>query len=304
MAISEQQLSTWSNIGATVASGTTYTSVKTGIDSINWRDIVSYDIYLQGSYRNSTNIYGESDVDIVAQLTSIFNYDTSTLTENQVSQFQQIYSKEAEFTLEGFKQATFEGLQKYYGANYVSLGNKAIDIEAANGRLHADVLCCIEHRKYNSFSTTNTQDYISGIKFYVSNENRWSINFPKQHYQNGVDKNSYDRTRQNYKPVTRIFKNAKAYLVNNNTISNDLAPSYFTQCLLYNLSDNLFIGNSYQSIFQQLIVAIANAINNNQLDNFRCQNGQLKLFGTAKEQWTKENATQFAQALIQLYNEW
>jgi hypothetical protein len=304
MPIPEQQLSTWSNIGATVASMNTYNSIKTAIDGINWRDIVKYDLYLQGSYRNSTNIIGESDVDVIAQLTSIFQYDTSSLNPEQSSIFQEVYSKEGEFTLADFKESTFIGLKDYYGDQNVSLGSKAIDIVGTNGRLHSDVVCCIEFRKYRSFSRGNNQDYVSGIKFYSTKESRWVINFPKIHYQNGVDKNSQERTTQNYKPVTRIFKNIKSYLVQKNIISKDLAPSYFIQCLLYNLPDNSFIGNSYQTILVQLLNELVAKINNNQLPNFVIQSNQLPLFGDSKEQWNINDAITFIKAIIELYKNW
>jgi hypothetical protein len=304
MAIPEQQLSVWSNIGATVASTNTYNSIKTAIDGIGWKDIVQYDLYLQGSYRNSTNIRGDSDVDVIAQLTSIFHYDTSSLSQEQSSTFQEVYSKEGEFTLSGFREATFKGLQEYYDKENVSQGSKAIDIIGFNGRLNADVLCCLEFRKYKSFSRANTQDYISGIKFYSTKESRWVINFPKIHYDNGVNKNSQARTNQNYKPVTRIFKNLKSHLVQNNIISSDLAPSYFIQCLLYNLPDNLFRGNTYQSIVVQLLNGLVADVNNNRFQNYVCQNEQLKLFGETKEQWNTPDAIAFIKAIIELYKNW
>jgi len=304
MAITEQQLLTWSNLGATVASTNTYNSIKAAIDDIKWIKEVKYDTYLQGSYRNFTNIRGDSDVEVIAQLTSIFQYDNSSLSQEQSSMFQEVYSKGANFSLNDFRQATFKGLQDYYGKQNVSLGSKAIDVVGFNGRLNADVLCCIEFRKYKSFSKANSQDYFSGIKFYSTNESRWVISYPKLHYHNGVNKNSQDRTNGNYKPVTRIFKNIKLYLVQKNIISKNLAPSYFIQCLLYNLPHNLFKGNSYQSILVQLLNGLVASTNNNQLKDYICQHRQLELFGKAKEQWNVNDAIAFIKVIIELYKNW
>ena len=36
---------------------------------------VTYDIYLQGSYQNDTNISGDSDVDVMLELKSTFYHD-------------------------------------------------------------------------------------------------------------------------------------------------------------------------------------------------------------------------------------
>jgi hypothetical protein len=47
MAFSEYQLETWSSQGAIVSSATTYNSIKTCIDEVNWNEDISYKIYLK-----------------------------------------------------------------------------------------------------------------------------------------------------------------------------------------------------------------------------------------------------------------
>ena len=42
---------------------------------------MTYVSYLQGSYRNDTNIRGDSDVDLVLELNSVFKHDASVLSE-------------------------------------------------------------------------------------------------------------------------------------------------------------------------------------------------------------------------------
>jgi len=57
MAIPEAQLETWSHQGATVTSESTNGSIKTALESSNSKiKNKNTDIYLQGSYKNSTNI--------------------------------------------------------------------------------------------------------------------------------------------------------------------------------------------------------------------------------------------------------
>lgn len=81
MTISEAQLEVWANQGAVVLSKQTHESIRLALaaDSslIKGKD---YEIYLQGSYRNTTNIRGDSDVDIVVELKSTFAPDTSLLS--------------------------------------------------------------------------------------------------------------------------------------------------------------------------------------------------------------------------------
>src|SRR4029450_1975896 len=69
MAIPTTQLDTWSHQGAIATAQATHVSVRAALSHaqslIRTHD---YEVFLQGSYRNATNIYAESDVDIVVQL--------------------------------------------------------------------------------------------------------------------------------------------------------------------------------------------------------------------------------------------
>ena len=73
MPIAESQLETWSHPGAGPGSRDTYDSVRTALESPKavYKD-KDYEVFLQGSYGNDTNIYGESDVDTVIRLGSIW----------------------------------------------------------------------------------------------------------------------------------------------------------------------------------------------------------------------------------------
>ena len=58
MSIPKLQLQTWSNIGATDLPQKTHTSIRNALDTYKgWQESISYDAYLQGSCRNTTNIH-------------------------------------------------------------------------------------------------------------------------------------------------------------------------------------------------------------------------------------------------------
>jgi tRNA nucleotidyltransferase (CCA-adding enzyme) len=80
MGIPESQLQTWSHQGAVTTAKTTHESIRNALaaNTSPIRD-KSYEVYLQGSYKNTTNIRGDSDVDVVAQLNSTFQDDLSAL---------------------------------------------------------------------------------------------------------------------------------------------------------------------------------------------------------------------------------
>ena len=87
MTIPSKQLEVWSHIGALASSKTTYDSIKSCLGNYTFPEGMKYDIYLQGSYGNSTNIRGDSDVDIIAELTSSFKYKISALSEKEQNIF-------------------------------------------------------------------------------------------------------------------------------------------------------------------------------------------------------------------------
>lgn len=296
MSISETQLTTWSNIGPTTTSATIYNSIKTALavsDSpLKNQDL---DVYLQGSYRNKTNIYGDSDVDVVIQLNSVWGRDLSALPAMQ----QQLYNGTYYDSAYGFfdlKSDTITALKNYYGSNSVTLGSKSIKVNLGTGRMYADVIPALTYKKYEYFYSADLQSYVEGIKFKDSKGNE-IINYPKEHISNGESKNSYARTKGEYKPIIRIFKNARSYLINQNMLSKDTAPSYFVECLLYNAPDEYFTSN-YQSSFLELLIYLTK----NLAPDFKCQNEQLLLFGNSSTQWNENDSFKFMGSLLNLWN--
>ncbi len=300
MPIPESQLETWSHQGAVVTSSTTYRSIQTalgaGTSPIREKN---YEVYLQGSYRNDTNIRGDSDVDVVVQFNSTFGYDLAPLPEEQKREFHASYPTTATYLWEHFRADVLQALRAYYGAASVIEGNKSLKLASAPGRLAADIIPSIVFRKYQSFYGINAEAHVEGIRFHSRRDNRMIVNFPKSHYDNGVAKNAGARTNGRYKPTVRMFKNARTYLIDRRVISEDLAPSYFLESLIYNAPDRMF-GSSYQ----ETCAGILNYFWKNPIATFVCQNEQGPLFGDAPEQWRIEPAVQTISALIGLWNNW
>src|SRR6266446_4203710 len=88
MGIPETQLDTWSHQGSVTQSKDTYASIKSSLDAkdTNYTG-KNFAVFLQGSYGNHTNIYAESDVDVVIRLDSIYYYDISALTDQERAAF-------------------------------------------------------------------------------------------------------------------------------------------------------------------------------------------------------------------------
>ena len=291
MSIPESQLSTWSNLGAQDASKSTHEAIRSALAAYNWPSGVRYGAYLQGSYRNSTNIRGDSDVDLVLELESTFRYNLDLLSESTKDLVRRSITP-SQYGWAEFRVHVIEALESYFGRWYVSPENKAVKLKALPPRLAADVVVCMTHREYTSLGT-----WIEGMIFWTQRERREIINYPKIHYNNGVAKN--DRTSNRYKRTVRMFKNARNYLERKGRIDEGLAPSYFVECLIYNSSDWRFdysLQSTYESIVDWML--------SSRLDDLKCQNGQQRLFGSSPEQWSVTSARKLAEELQYLWNNW
>ena len=81
MAIPELQLETWSHQGSVTQSAQTYDLIQRVLnDSTSPYHPKDFKIFLQRSYGNDTNVYRDSDVDVVIRLNQTYYADTNWLT--------------------------------------------------------------------------------------------------------------------------------------------------------------------------------------------------------------------------------
>ena len=300
MAIPNSQLETWSNQGATA----TPKAIRERIEGVLLGEISlitsrnSVSIYLQGSYRNSTNIYGNSDVDIVVETSKVFYGDVSELSYEK-KQIYESLKNPSQYTWAIYKKEVLDTLINYFGEDNIEVGNKSIKINTGN--YEADVVPCIHYRKYIDYGySQDSQEYIEGMKFFTTKENREVINYPKRHYSFGTEKNQ--QTGEMYKKTVRIFKNIKSRLVNSAKLEKGAAPSYFVENLLYNVPNDQYVNNNYSQTLFNILKWLGD--NRNNLSTFICQNRIIYLFGAAQEQWDQDDARNFINECIILWNEW
>jgi predicted nucleotidyltransferase len=298
--IPESQLETWAGQGAVVTAASTYHSIRKALrdvesSPVRYKDV---DVYLQGSYRNDNNIRGDSDIDVVVELNSTFSRNLAKLSAYEAQLYRETYSN-ATYFWQDFRADVLEALRHYVGYASVGEGNKCLKVAAGSGRLAADVVVCQEHREYRHFYGVNDQSFVEGIKFWTRKEGREVVNFPKPHHDNGVGKNSALRTGGAYKPTVRMFKNARTHMSKKGLIATDLAPSYFLECLLYNVPDWVFSGSRSDAFFNVL-----RWLYSADFSGFYCQNGQTLLFGPTPEQWNATDARRLVGALTALWNGW
>lgn len=156
MTIPESQLDTWSHQGSVTQSASTYATIKLALENSDagYAD-KAYSIFLQGSYGNDTNIYAESDVDVVMKLTSLFYYDICALSAEDQQRFHSGTGGPSTYDYFSFKNHVVEVLENRFGSSNVKSGNKAIKIVGSGNRRDADVRACANFRKYRRYRITH-----------------------------------------------------------------------------------------------------------------------------------------------------
>lgn len=280
MGIPESQLETWCNRPDPASSAATYAVIKRTLDNSRYLAGKRFEVYLQGSYRNATNIRADSDVDVVVELTSTFNSNTLALSAGDRALYKMAYS-DATYTWSDFRRDVTMALKAEFGWSAVdTTGNKSIKLAAAPGRLKADVVPALQHRLYTSFSP---ERYLPGIAFWTQLENREVINYPKLHIANGETKNG---ANGHYKAGVRMMKNARRVACERGYLSRDVSPSYFVECFFYNAPDSSFGSNRVNMFFSLLEWGFGGL----EGPKHKCCNGLQDLFGPTPEQWDIVNA--------------
>lgn len=296
MGISSNQIETWSHVGSVTCSTKTYDSVKACIDSHKFPDGVKYTPYLQGSYGNTTNIRGESDVDIVIELYSCFQPDISKLQETDKQIFHKKYPNST-LTLADFKREVLDCFRKHYEPEKIVEGNKAVKIQGYSGRLDADIIIAIQYRFFWKVNENGSDDFVEGIAF-QKRDGSWVYSYPKAHLNNGVSKMAL--TNNQFKSLVRVYKNIRGQLDNDFIAADKYYSSYMIESLIYNVPNNLF-KNSLSDTFN-------NSLNwlNKDADfiSFNCQHGYFKLFGTSEGQCSVDSAKAFISSVKELNDNW
>ena len=280
MPISERTLSQWSHHGSGTAFKQAHVPIRDALAAYGWPSEVDYRVFLQGSYRNDTNLGGESDVDVVVRLASRLRPRVADLSgkalQNDGSH------KVCPATLGVVPEPCPEGDEGPLRRCYQE---RSQDLKLPKGELPADADLVV------------TMSYRDGIAFYLPGQKRWVVSFPEQHHARGAKKEK--ATGNRFKRTVRMFKAARNRLVEKEVLTKDDAPSYFIECLLYNVPNGLFaekLAPTYTGILGWL--------GSTELKDFQCQSERAELFGPGREQWSQKKARAFKRALGEMWDMW
>lgn len=279
------RLTSWTNPGSTQMAINSHMSVRNAIKKANVFANVNLEIFLQGSYKNDTNIRGDSDVDVVVVAPDTFyhNLDKEDALRAHIGQ--------PSISWEDLDILVRKALITQYGSTNVELKDKALKIKFnSNNYAPADVVVALGSREYSSFS-----DYIEGISFQNRRTGEMIINYPKQHYENGVIKSK--ATNGIFKSYVRLLKNARNFIIENSVPPKFEAPSYFIECLVHNLDDSDIKQN-----VRDFIKSAVGVWEYTDQNNDKCQNGITSMYGYEDTCWIHNSKVQFSAALRNMMN--
>lgn len=299
MPIPERTLAAWSALGSANPSQDTLREIESAFYWGTAEAVPFTQIEVQGSYRNGTFVAGfESDIDILLMtMEETVSYEdqskrlvsvrrSSKMTREQLREMRAYFDYKAE---------TCFYLQSRYG-NRVRLGKRVIHLEGERMQARADILPCFRHRAFITSPEGSSRNSISGISFFLDDGTQ-IINYPDLHWRNGTQKQS--NTQMYYKPMIRLLKNMRN-LAGPNPGPEAGAPSYYIECLLYNVPDHLF-GDSLSSTFLNTVTWLSRA----KYKDFVCVNEQAKLFHPDRMGfWRVKACQEFLKEVLDIWESW
>lgn len=261
--------------------------VKEAINSDYKLKELSTEVFGQGSYANNTNIRLNSDIDINVRFTGGFYFDIPTGKER--SDFG--LNNPIEYSFEEYKNDVENALVSKFGRDSVIRKNKCLTVVGNSYRVETDVVPTWNYRRYNDNGT-----YVVGAKL-RSDDYQWIVNFPKQHIENGISKNT--KTNRRFKRLTRLHKRLKQQLKDAEVV-NDCITSFLLECLVWNVPNDVFNDHdTWNERLKQSIVFLYERTKNDKLSEEWVEVSELLYLFRGRRKWTRNDVYIY---MVQLYN--
>ena len=296
MAIPENQLKIWAQSGTVKGAKNTHAAIRNVLGRHQWPDDVRYRTYLQGSYRNNTHLRRQSDVDVVVELTSLPVRDGSLLPDSQNRLLKERFP-ESEYGWRRFRRDVLRAITDSFRGSRVREGKKTLKLVMESPEIPVDVVVAVRYLTYTEYLGQRSYKHTEGMGLYLPTEGRWTVSYPHIHRRNGVRKEK--ATNWWFRRCIRMFKNARAQLVEADRLAPATARSYQIECLLYNVPDRLLAG-SHQSAYSSALYWLRG----NELSRFSCQNKLVPMFDGGPDSWNERDARTLIDALVKQYEDW
>jgi hypothetical protein len=243
----------------------------------------SIHVFVHGSYRNNVNVRQDSDVDVGVLCDDVFipRYPSGTTRET-------FGNSRSDYSYSQYKNEVEKALVAYFGSDAVVRGNKAFDIRENTYRVDADVAAFFEHRRYQTDGS-----FLTGVAL-RPDSGGLVINWPEQHYNNGVRKNS--ATNRRFKRIVRIVKRLRNEMDDKGVRAASTVPGFLVECLVWNVPNGYLTRQGYTASVR---AALAHIFNNTMTEE-QCREwgevSELKYLFRSGQPWTRQEAHAFVDA--------
>ncbi|WP_027383998.1 nucleotidyltransferase domain-containing protein [Epilithonimonas caeni] len=251
----------------------------------------STETFGQGSYANDTNVKLNSDIDINVRYTGGFYFELPENTTETDIGLDKLGS--TAYTFKEFKDDVENALVRKFGRSEVVRNDKCITIKENTYRIQTDVVPTWNYRRYNKNGT-----FVLGAKFFPDNSAWGIVNFPKQHIENAINKNS--NTSRRFKRLTRLHRKVRYKMIDDGIKVSDNITSFLLECLVWNTPNQIM--NEYDSWTERLKQSIIYIYQQTTEDSTCKEWGEvselLYLFYSGRK-WSRSDVNEY---MVQLWN--
>lgn len=246
---------------------------------------LNYEVFVQGSYGNNTNIRINSDIDVNVMLTSSFFSRYPEGLGNRDYGFVDV-----SIDYQNYQTLVLTALRNKFGSNSVTVGNKSLKIEANTYRVEMDCIPTIQFKNYEYLESRKADIFKEGVK-YIANDVTIVINYPKVHIENGKAKNI--NVNRRYKRTVRLFKRIRNKMREENMNNYENITSFLLECLIWNIPDTRFTNYiSWDDILKNTLGYLIDAFDSSEYDKMTEVSKMFYLFHDSRK-WTHREVKEF-----------
>lgn len=289
---SETTLSSWTKPASTTEEdkiNNAISMIKSAIKNDTNFDNLSYEVFVQGSYGNNTNVRVNSDIDVNIMLTSTFFPEYPEGKDGSNYGF-----TNGSISYDEYKQLVLTALINKFGSDKLSVGNKSIKIDSNSYRVEADCIPSFQYRNYKYNSSSSERNFVEGIKYFASDHTS-VVNYPKVHIKSGIAKNT--QTGRNYKRLVRVIKRLRNKMALDNYFNNENITSFLIECLIWNVP-NKYINNydTWDETIKQTLIFLNESIKDSSYEKWGEVSEMLYMFHSGRK-WTINDVQSFINSL-------
>jgi len=249
----------------------------------------STETFGQGSYANDTNVRLNSDIDINVRYTGGYFFQLPPDTTEEDVNIAHISS--SAYSYSEFKNDVENALVNKFGRSEVIRKDKCITIKENSYRVETDVVPTWNFRRYS-----NNGNYVLGARFWADS-GKVITNYPKQHIENGIDKNS--RTSKRFKRLTRIHRRLRYKMIEDGQPISDNITSFLLECLVWNTPNDVF--NNINTWTERLKLSIGHIYKKTQNEDDCKDWGEVSelLYLFVGRKWSRQDVNDY---MIQVWN--